>query len=110
MILILDDPGAMPSCSKPRKVPSKDLYTWELLGGFGLPGEEEEMGPTDIDYLTHFRQAQVTFGTTAFSLIRQERKDINTGSAHLDGPMRHPRPKGCEPDLMTVCVPSCGIN
>jgi hypothetical protein len=57
MILILDDPGAMPSCSKLWKVPSKGLYTWELLGGFGLPGEEEEMGPTDIDYLTHFRQS-----------------------------------------------------
>jgi hypothetical protein len=74
MILILDDPGAMPSCSKPWKVPSKGLYTWELLGGFGLPGEEEEMGPTDIDYLTHFRQAQVTFETTAFSVIGRSGK------------------------------------
>jgi hypothetical protein len=74
MILILDDPGAMPSCPKPRKVPSKGLYIWELLGGFGLPGEEEEMGPTDVDYLTHFRQVQVTFGTTAFSVIGRSGK------------------------------------
>ena len=98
----------MPSNSWLRKVPSKELYTWELLGGFGLPAEEEEMGPTDVDYLTHFRQAKVTFRTTAF-YDRQERKVINTRSAYLHGPMRHPRLKGCEPDLMMVCVPRCGI-
>ena len=74
MILILDDPRAMPSNSRLQKVPSKELYTWELLGGFGLPEEEEEMGPSDVDYLTHFRQAQVTFRTTAFSVIGRSGK------------------------------------
>jgi len=78
MILILDDPGAMhlaPGSGKSHcVVSSKELYTWELLGGFGLPEEEEEMGPTDVDYLTHFRQAKVTFRTTAFSVIGRSGK------------------------------------
>jgi hypothetical protein len=38
-----------------------------------------------------------------------EEQGINNSNAFVDGPMRRPRPKGCEPELMMVSVPRCGI-